>query len=54
MVSADDGFTAHLQLLESYQQIHQETLEVALSGRLRANHNTMQQQRTLHEFDGKI
>jgi len=40
--------------LESYQQIRQETLEVALSGRLPANHDIMQQQRTLYEFDRKI
>ena len=46
VVPADDGFPAHRQLLESYQQIRQETLEVALSGRLPANHDIMQQQRT--------
>ena len=51
---ADVGFPAHRQLLESYQQIRQETLEVALSGRLPANHDIMQQQRTLYEFDRKI
>ena len=45
---------AHRQLLESYQQIRKETLEVALSGRLPANHDIMQQQRTLYEFDRKI
>ena len=54
VVPADDGFPAHRQLLESYQQIRQETLEVALSGRLPANHDIMQQQRTLYEFDRKI
>ena len=54
VVPADDGFLAHRQLLESYQQIRQETLEVALSGRLPANHSIMQQQRTLYEFDRKI
>ena len=42
------------QLLESYQQICQKTLEVALSGRLPANHEIIQQQRTLYEFDHKI
>ena len=53
VVPADGGFPAHRQLLEleSYQQICQETLEVALSGRLPANHKTMQQQRTMYEFD---
>ncbi len=40
--------------MESYQQIRQETLEVVLSGRLPANHDNMQQQRTLYEFDRKI
>ena len=30
VVPADDGFPAHRQLLESYQQIRQEPLEVAL------------------------
>ena len=40
--------------MEAYQQIRQETLEVALSGRLPANHDIMQQQRTLYEFDRKI
>ena len=54
VVPADVGFPAHRQLLESYQQIRQETLEVALSGRLPANHDIMQQQRTLYEFDRKI
>ena len=54
VVPADDGFPAHRQLLESYQQIRQETLEVARSGRLPANHDIMQQQRTLYEFDRKI
>ena len=39
VVPADDGFPAHRQLLESYQQIRQETLEVALSRRLPANHD---------------
>ena len=34
VVPTDDGFLAHWQLLESYQQIRQETLEVALSRRL--------------------
>ena len=53
VVPADDGFPTHRQLLESYQQIHQETLEVALSGPLPANHNTMQQQRTLYKLDRK-
>lgn len=54
VVAADDGFPAHRQLLESYKQIRQETLEVALSGRLPANHEIMQQQRTLYEFDRKV
>ena len=34
---------AHRQLLKFYQQIRQEKLEVALSGRLLANHEIMQQ-----------
>ena len=54
VVAAEDGFPAHRQLLASYQQIRQETLEIALSGRLPANHEIMQQQRTLYEFDRKI
>ena len=41
VVSAYVGFPAHRQLLESYQQIRQGTLEVALSGRLPANHEIM-------------
>ena len=53
VVTADDGFPAHRQLLELYQQIRQKTLEVALSGRLPSNHNTGQQQRTMYEFDRK-
>ena len=53
MVTADDGFPTQRQLLELYQQIRHETLEVALSGPLPAEHNTMQQKRTLYEFDLK-
>lgn len=54
VVTADFGFPDHRQLLECYQKIRLETLEVALSGRLPANHDIMQQQRTLYEFDRKI
>ena len=54
VVDPDQHFPAHQELLNSYESIRRETLEVALSGRLPANHEIMQQQRTLYEFDRKI
>ena len=54
VVAADKSFPAHRELLESYQQIRQETLEVALAGRLPAFGEFVEQQRTLYEFDGKV
>jgi aspartyl/asparaginyl beta-hydroxylase (cupin superfamily) len=47
------GFPAHRELLQNYDAIRRETLEIALSGRLPANHEIMEQQRTLYEFDRK-
>ena len=54
VVDPDQFFPAHRELLENYTAIRRETLEIALSGRLPANHEIMQQQRTLYEFDRKI
>ena len=54
VVDPDQHFPEHRELLENYSAIRRETLEVALSGRLPANHEIMQQQRTLYEFDRKI
>ena len=54
VVNPDQHFPEHRELLENYSAIRRETLEVALSGRLPANHEIMQQQRTLYEFDRKI
>lgn len=54
VVDPDQFFPAHQELLDDYDAIRRETLEIALSGRLPANHDIMQQQRTLYEFDRKI
>ena len=54
VVTPNAHFPAHRELLAAYPAIRRETLEVALSGRLPANHEIMQQQRTLYEFDRKI
>ncbi len=53
VVDAALGFPNHVELLQSYDAIRRETLEIALSGRLPANHEIMEQQRTLYEFDRK-
>ena len=53
VVDAALGFPAHRELLQNYDAIRRETLEIALSGRLPANHEIMEQQRTLYEFDRK-
>ena len=53
VVDSDLGFPAHGELLQNYDAIRRETLEIALSGRLPANHEIMEQQRTLYEFDRK-
>lgn len=52
-VNTDLHFPESRQLFNHYFQIRKETLEVALSGRLPANHEIMEQQRTLYEFDKK-
>ena len=54
VVDPDQHFPEHRELLENYSALRRETLDVALSGRLPANHEIMQQQRTLYEFDRKI
>ena len=53
VVDAALEFPAHRELLQNYDAIRRETLEIALSGRLPANHEIMEQQRTLYEFDRK-
>ena len=47
VVPAQDHFPASAELHRNFAAIRQETLEVALSGRLPANHEIMEQQRTL-------
>ena len=54
VVPAQDHFPASAELHRNFAAIRQETLEVALSGRLPANHEIMEQQRTLYEFDRKV
>ena len=54
VVDPDRYFPEHRELLESYHTIRHETLDVALSGRLPANHEIMEHQRTLYEFDRKV
>lgn len=53
VVDSDLGFPSHGELHQNYDAIRRETLEIALSGRLPANHEIMEQQRTLYEFDRK-
>jgi aspartate beta-hydroxylase len=53
VVSIEEHFPESHELLTNYSQIREEVLKVALSGRLPANHEIMQQQRTLYEFDKK-
>jgi aspartate beta-hydroxylase len=53
VVDATLGFPAHSELIQNYNAIRQETLEIALPGRLPANHEIMEKQRTLYEFDRK-
>lgn len=54
VVESDSHFPGARELLANYDAIRSETLKVALSGRLPANHEIMQQQRTLYEFDRKV
>ena len=54
VVPALDHFPASAELHSNFDAIRRETLEVALSGRLPANHEIMEQQRTLYEFDRKV
>ena len=54
VVNSSDHFPAAAELHANYDRIRQETLEVALSGQLPANHEIMEQQRTLYEFDRKV
>ena len=53
VVDAALEFPAHRELLQNYDAIRRETLEIALSGRLPANHEIMEQLHTLYEFDRK-
>ena len=53
VVVAALGFPAHRKLLQNYDAIRRETLEITLSSRLPANHEIMEQERTLYEFDRK-
>ena len=50
VVNTSAHFPASGELQNAYTDIRRETLEVALSGRLPANHEIMEQQRTLYEF----
>ena len=54
VVNTSAHFPASGELQNAYTDIRRETLEVALSGRLPANHEIMEQQRTLYEFDRKV
>ena len=54
VVDKDHHFPAGRELLADYDAIRTQSLEVALSGRLPANHEIMQQQRSLYEFDRKV
>ena len=53
VVDATLEFPADRELLQNYDAIRRETLEIALSGRLPANHKIMEQLHTLYEFDRK-
>lgn len=54
VVDPDRYFPEHHELLEAYSTIRHQTLDIALSGRLPANHEIMKHQRTLYEFDRKV
>ena len=53
VVDAALEFPAHRVLLQNYDAIRRETLKIALCSRLPANHEIMEQQRSLYEFDRK-
>jgi aspartate beta-hydroxylase len=54
VVDPDRYFPAHRELLRDYEAIRRQTLAIALSGRLPANHDIMVHQRSLYEFDRKV
>lgn len=53
VASIREHFPESHELIKNYSHIREEVLKVALSGRMPANHEIMQQQRTLYEFDKK-
>ena len=54
IVDIDHHFPESSEIFLHYTEIRKETLEIALSGRLPANHEIMEQQRALYEFDQKV